>query len=65
MGGDGLNAFPKHLPRLVGESKVKETFAVQSRVSPDNLYANCTKKFAIGSFSDLKFNQMFFQLLGG
>jgi len=50
---------------MVGEGKVKETFAVQSRVSPDDLYADCTKKLAVVSFSDQKFSWPSPQLPGG
>ena len=63
--GKRLNALQKQMPRLVGKSKVKETFAVQSCVSPDNLYADGTKKPAVGSFSDPKFSWPFFQPVGG
>ena len=52
------------MPRLIGKGKVKETFAVQSRVLPDDLYADGAKQFAVGSFSDLKFSRAFSQLIG-
>ena len=63
--GKRLNALQKQMPRLVGESKVKEAWAVLSRVSPDDLYADRTKKFAVVSFSDQKFSWPFSQLFGG
>ena len=65
MGGKCLNAFKKQVPRLVGKGKVNEPFAVQSRVPPDDLYANCTHKLAVGCLGDQKFSRPFSQLAGG
>jgi hypothetical protein len=50
---------------VIGEGKVKVAFTVQSRMLPDNLYANGALKFAVGGFSDLEFNQPFSQLITG
>jgi len=57
IGGERLNAVPKHLPRTVGQGKIKVGFTVQSRVLPDDLHADGAKKSAVRSLNNLKFSQ--------
>ena len=61
VGGQGLDAVPKHLPGGIGHGKIRIALVVQQAGGADDLEADCTENFAV-PFNDLKLGESGFPI---